>query len=80
MKKYSLFVFFILLMRFTLYASKEAKDSRPGFYGSLGGGFGIGLCYYDPCDYYYEDFYPTYHDYKSVNFVPGRGFNINLGA
>jgi hypothetical protein len=79
MKKYSLLVFFIFLMKFTSYA-QESSDSRTGFYGSIGGGFGIGLCYYDPCDYYDEDYYPSFDNYKAIDFVPGRGFNVNLGA
>jgi hypothetical protein len=46
----------------------------------LGGGFGIGLCYYDPCDFYDEEYYSTYNDLTTINLVLGRGFNVNLGA
>lgn len=79
MKKYFLFVLFIFLIKFTTHA-QESTDSGNGFYVSIGGGFGVGLCYYDPRDYYDEDYYPSYDNYKSINFVPGRGFNVNLGA
>lgn len=79
MKKYFLFVLFIFLIIFTTHA-QESTDSENGFYVSIGGGFGVGLCYYNPSDYYYEDYYPSYDNVKSINFVPGRGFNVNLGA
>lgn len=79
MKKYFLFVLFIFLIIFTTHA-QESTDSENGFYVSIGGGFGVGLCYYNPRDYFDEDYYPTYDNYKSINFVPGRGFNVNLGA
>jgi hypothetical protein len=78
MKKIFLFVFFIILMRFTLNAQDNDFSNR--FSARVGVGYGIGLCYDDPCDYYYEDYYPTYNTYKSINFVPGRGFNVNVGA
>ena len=80
MKRYSLFVFFIFLMRFILHAQESSTEFKNRFSVRLGGGFGIGLCYDDPCDYYDEDYYPSYDNYKSINFVPGRGFNVNVGA
>ena len=79
MKKFNLFVFFLFLMRFTTHA-QESTDFKDRFYAKVGGGFGIGLCYYDPCDDYDEDYYPTYDELKSLNFVPGRGFNVDVGA
>ncbi len=78
MKKYSLFIFFIVLMRFTL--SAQDTEFKNQFSVRLGGGYGIGLCYDDPCDYYNEDYYPTYDNYRTINFVPGRGFNVDVGA
>lgn len=65
-------------MRFTLYAQDSEFKNR--FSVRVGGGYGIGLCYDDPCDYYDQDYYPTYNNYKSINFVPGRGFNVSAGA
>jgi hypothetical protein len=52
------------------------------YYGRAGVGGGIGLCYYDPCDYYYDEdyYYPEYDNLKSVGFTPGHGFNINIAA
>jgi hypothetical protein len=78
MKKYTLLVFFIFLMRFTLHAQEANSDDRWSV--RLDGGYGIGLCDYDPCDYYDEDYYPSYDTHKSIGFEPGRGFDINAGA
>jgi len=69
----------LFLMRLTLHA-QDKSSFKDNFYAKAGGGFGIGLCYYDPCDYYNEDYYPTYDNTKSINFVPGRGGNVDLGA
>ena len=79
MKRTFLFVFFIFLMRFTLHA-QESSNFSDHFYARAGGGFGIGLCNYDPCDYYDEDYYPTSNNFKSINFVPGRGFNVDVAG
>jgi hypothetical protein len=80
MKKINLLVIFLILVRFTSNAQGTKAEVGNGFYGTVGAGFGIGLCNYDPCDYYYEDYYPSYDNKKSINFVPGRGFDVNLGA
>lgn len=67
-------------MRFTGMAHETGTEFKDRFYLRAGGGFGIGLCYYNPCDYYDEEYYPTYDNYKALNFVPGRGFNVDVGA
>ncbi len=79
MKKIIFLAFFLFLMRFLTHA-QESTDFKDRFYARVGGGYGIGLCDYDPCDDYDEDYYPTYNDFKSINFVPGRGFDIDVGA
>ncbi len=55
----------------------DEPDSR--FYLHLGVGGGIGLCDYDPCDEFDEDYGPTSDVLSSVNFAPGKGFNVDLG-
>ena len=60
MKRFNLFVFFLILMRFTTHAQESTDQFKDRFYAKVGGGYGIGLCYYDPCDDYDEDYYPTY--------------------
>jgi hypothetical protein len=79
MKKFHLFIFLIFLLRLTGKAQDEI-NLRDRFYTRIGVGYGIGLCNYDPCDDYDEDYYPTYDDLRSINFVPGRGFDADVGA
>lgn len=76
MKRCIPFVLFVMLAGSTL----NAQDSP--FYGRFGVGGGIGLCYYDPSDYLYnEEFvFPDYDRLEAVGFDPGTGFNLNLAA
>jgi hypothetical protein len=80
MKKIIQLVLLAELAGFTLYGQNDPAESR--FYGRAGLGGGIGLCYYDPCDYFYnEDYFcPDYDNLESVGFTPGRGFNVNIAG
>jgi len=84
MKTILLFTGFIAIMGLAAYAQdngqgwKDTPENR--FYARLGAGGGIGLCYYDPCDEFDEDYGPEADVLKSVNFAPGKGFDIELAA
>jgi hypothetical protein len=80
MKKFIQLVLLAQLAGGMVYAQDGPADRT--YYGRAGIGGGIGLCYYDPCDYYYnEDYFsPNYDNLQSVGFAPGHGFNINIAA
>ncbi|HTX87685.1 MAG TPA: outer membrane beta-barrel protein [Bacteroidales bacterium] len=63
-------------------ALSQEVSLRDRFYGRVGIGGGIGLCYYDPCDYYYDEdyYYPDYDNLRSVGFALGDGFNVSLAG
>jgi hypothetical protein len=83
MKNIYILVIFVMLAGVTVTAQNNqfaADDDSPGFYGRVSGGFGVGLCYDDPCEYEEDYLYGSYDNVNTYGAAYGTGGNVTLAG
>jgi hypothetical protein len=83
MKTIYILVIFVVMMGITAIA-QDSESGRevnyPSFYARAGAGFGVGLCYDDPCEEEEDYYYGSYDRVKVYGAAYGTGANVRIAG